>query len=177
MTNEITPQQFFELRSRGDRTLLIDVRSPAEFGALHVEQAINLPLERVSPDTLRALGADPDRPVVFICQSGMRGKTACDAARRGGFGHAVNLAGGTLACANAGLPVVRGKARMSIERQVRIAAGSLVVVGFLLGHFVHPYGFGLCAMIGAGLVFAGVTDTCGMALVLARMPWNQRAAS
>lgn len=176
MKQEISPFEFATMVQSG-RVLLVDVRSPSEFGALHVEQAVNLPLERVSPDTLRDLGASPDLPLVFICQSGMRGKTACDAARRGGFGHAVNLAGGTLACANAGLPVVRGTARMSIERQVRIAAGSLVVLGFLLGHFVHPYGFGLCAVIGAGLVFAGVTDTCGMALVLARMPWNQRAAS
>ncbi len=69
--------------------------------------------------------------------------------------------------------MVRGKKTISLERQVRIAAGTLVLVGSALGAFVHPYWIGLAAFAGAGLVFAGVTDTCGMAMFLARMPWNQ----
>ena len=85
----------------------------------------------------------------------------------------VNVEGGTLAWEQAGLPVVRGKKAMSLERQVRIAAGSLVVLGTALGAFVHPGFLGLSAFVGAGLVFAGVTDTCGMGMVLARMPWNR----
>jgi hypothetical protein len=72
-----------------------------------------------------------------------------------------------------GLPVVRGKKAISLERQVRIAAGLLVLLGALLGWLVHPALVGLSAFVGAGLVFAGVTDTCGMGLLLARMPWNQ----
>jgi hypothetical protein len=75
--------------------------------------------------------------------------------------------------AAADLPVVRGKKTVSLERQVRIAAGSLVLFGCVLGFFVHPLGYALSAFIGAGLVFAGVTDTCAMGMVLARMPWNQ----
>jgi len=62
---------------------------------------------------------------------------------------------------------------MSLERQVRIAAGSLVVIGAAVGHFVHPGGFALSTFVGAGLVFAGVTDTCGMGMLIARMPWNR----
>ena len=85
----------------------------------------------------------------------------------------MNVAGGTVACVQAGLPVNRGQKTMSLERQVRIAAGSLVVIGTVLGAFVHPYWLGLPGFVGAGLVFAGVTDTCGMGMVLARMPWNQ----
>jgi hypothetical protein len=85
----------------------------------------------------------------------------------------VNVEGGTLACVEAGLPVKTGKKAISLERQVRIAAGSLVLVGAALGFFVHPYWIGLSAFVGAGLVFAGVTDTCGMAIMLGRMPWNQ----
>ena len=76
--------------------------------------------------------------------------------------------------AAAGLPVVRGKKAISLERQVRIAAGSLGLLGAVLGGFVHPAFLGLSAFVGAGLIFAGVTDTCGMGLVLTRMPWNQR---
>jgi hypothetical protein len=87
----------------------------------------------------------------------------------------VNIEGGTMAWTTANLPVVRGKKTISLERQVRIAAGSLVVIGCTLGFFVHPLGYVLATFIGAGLVFAGVTDTCGMGMLLARMPWNRVA--
>jgi hypothetical protein len=85
----------------------------------------------------------------------------------------VNVEGGTQACESSGVPVVRGKKAISLERQVRIAAGSLVLTGVTLGWLVHPGFFGLSAFVGAGLVFAGITDTCGMGMLLARMPWNQ----
>lgn len=89
------------------------------------------------------------------------------------FAKIVNVDGGTSAWQSAGLPVVEGKNVISLERQVRIAAGSLVVIGVAVGQFVHPSGFGLSAFIGAGLVFAGLTDTCGMGILIARMPWNR----
>jgi rhodanese-related sulfurtransferase len=87
----------------------------------------------------------------------------------------VNVEGGTLAWEAAGLPVVRGQKVISLERQVRIVAGFLVLVGALLAMTVHPYFAGLSAFVGAGLMFAGITDTCGMGMLLARMPWNQVA--
>jgi rhodanese-related sulfurtransferase len=88
-----------------------------------------------------------------------------------------NVEGGTAAWERAGLQVVRREGRrvISLERQVRIAAGSLVLIGVTLGWLVHPALFGLAAFVGLGLVFAGVTDWCGMGLLLARMPWNQKA--
>ena len=98
---------------------------------------------------------------------------ACEKFVAAGFTNVVNVEGGVLAWEQAGLPVVRGKKAMSLERQVRIAAGSLVVLGSALGFFVHPYFMAVPAFVGAGLVFAGVTDTCGMGMMLARMPWNQ----
>ncbi len=85
----------------------------------------------------------------------------------------VNVEGGTLAWAASGLPVAHGRKIMSLERQVRIAAGSLVVLGTALGFWVHPACLGLSAFIGAGLVVSGITDTCGLGMVLARMPWNR----
>jgi len=69
--------------------------------------------------------------------------------------------------------VVRGKKAISLERQVRIAAGALGLMGAVLGYFVSPYWIGLSGFIGAGLMFAGITDTCALGMVLARMPWNQ----
>ena len=87
-----------------------------------------------------------------------------------GFTNIVNVEGGTSAWHAAGLPVDEGKNVMSLERQVRIAAGSLVVIGIAIGQFVHPAGFGLSALIGAGLVFSAVTNTCGMGMMIAKMP-------
>jgi hypothetical protein len=84
-----------------------------------------------------------------------------------------NVEGGTEACVALGLPVVRGRQAISLERQVRITAGSLVLIGAILAWLVHPAFIALSGLIGAGLVFSGVTDTCGMGLLLARMPWNQ----
>jgi rhodanese-related sulfurtransferase len=90
-----------------------------------------------------------------------------------GVANVVNIEGGTLAWEEAGLPVVRGQKMMSLERQVRIAAGALVLIGVILGWLVDPTFAGLAAFVGAGLVFAGLTDTCGMGMLLARMPWNR----
>ena len=87
------------------------------------------------------------------------------------------LEGGVTAWEQAGLPVKRGKTVLSLERQVRVAAGLLVLTGVVLGFLVHPAFFGLAAFVGAGLTFAGLTDWCGMAMLLAKMPWNQRGGT
>jgi rhodanese-related sulfurtransferase len=97
----------------------------------------------------------------------------CQKLEGAGFTNLVNVDGGTSAWQSAGLPVVEGKKVMSLERQVRIAAGSLVVIGVIVGQFVHPSGFGLSGFIGAGLVFSAVTNTCGMGMLIAKMPWNR----
>jgi rhodanese-related sulfurtransferase len=107
-----------------------------------------------------------------ICRSGSRGKQACEKFLAAGYTNIINVEGGTQAWDQSGLPVVRGKKAISLERQVRIAAGLLVLIGSVLGVF-YPYWIGLSAFVGAGLTFAGITDTCGMGMILARMPWNQ----
>ena len=92
-----------------------------------------------------------------------------------GFTQPIVVTGGTLAWIDAGLPVTRGTAKViSLERQVRIVAGALVVTGVVLAQSVNHWFIGLSAFVGAGLVFAGITDFCGMGLLLARMPWNKR---
>lgn len=171
MTRTITPQQLHERIRTDPAVRLIDVRTPAEFREVHVAAATNVPLDQLDPadGRLREGGS----PLYVVCRSGSRARQACERLERAGLVNVFNVEGGTQACETAGLPVVRGRASMSLERQVRIAAGSLVLVGAGLGWFVHPAYVGLAAFVGAGLVFAGLTDTCGMALVLARMPWNQ----
>jgi rhodanese-related sulfurtransferase len=147
---------------------LIDVRTPAEYQHVHVRQAENVPLQTLQPE--RWKGAT--QPVHVLCQSGARAMKACEQLLKAGV-PVVHIEGGTNACVEAGLDVVRGRKAMSLERQVRIAAGSLVLIGVALAWWVHPAFVFLSGFIGAGLVFAGVTDTCGMGMMLARMPWNQ----
>jgi rhodanese-related sulfurtransferase len=153
---------------------LIDVRTPVEFREVHAADARNLPLDRLDPAAvMQARDGDKGEPLYLICRSGGRGRQACEKFLAAGFTDVVNVEGGTLAWAECGLPVVRGKKAISLERQVRIAAGSLVLLNVALGWLVHPAFLALAGFVGAGLVFAGVTDTCGMGLLLARMPWNQ----
>jgi rhodanese-related sulfurtransferase len=170
----ISPLQLGELCKDGTKVDLIDVRTPVEYRGLHAEHARNVPLDRLDPVALmQARNGSKDEPLYLICQSGSRGRQACEKFLAAGFTNVVNVEGGTLAWTECGLPVVRGKKTISLERQVRIAAGLLVLVGALLGWLVHPAFIALSAFVGAGLVFAGITDTCGMALLLAQMPWNQ----
>jgi rhodanese-related sulfurtransferase len=171
----ISPSELGRLLSLQPATPLIDVRTPAEFAEVHVAAARNEPLDRLDPKALLESGVvPPDRPVYLICLSGGRAERAAQAFIKAGHDQAVVVTGGTQAWIDAGQPVERGLAKaISLERQVRIAAGSLVLIGVLLGWRVHPGFYGLSGFVGGGLVFAGITDFCGMGLLLARAPWNR----
>jgi rhodanese-related sulfurtransferase len=178
MSATIAPSELARLKSAGGRVELIDVRTPVEFREVHVEFAKNVPLDQLDPAAvIQARNGAGSEPLYLICKSGGRGQMACDRFVKAGFTNVVNVEGGTSACEQAGLPVVRGKKAMSLERQVRIAAGSIVLTGIALAWLVHPWLLGISAFVGAGLVFAGITDTCAMGMLLARMPWNQCGGS
>ena len=174
----ITPGELDGMRRRGELVELIDVRTPVEYQEVHAEHARLVPLDGLDPRAVMESRNDTkDRPLYTICRSGSRGRQAAEKFLAAGYTNVVNVEGGTIAWEQARLPVVRGEKAMSLERQVRIAAGSLVVLGTALGACVHPAFLGLAAFVGAGLVFAGATDTCGLGMVLARMPWNRAAKS
>ncbi len=170
----IKPQELVERYKNDQQIDLIDVRTPIEFREVHVEIARSVPLDQLDPAAvMQARNGSANEPLYVICRSGSRGQQACEKFLKAGFSNVVNIEGGTVACVEAGLPVVRGKKAISLERQVRIAAGSLVLLGAGLGAFVNLAFIGLSAFVGAGLMFSGITDTCGMGMLLARMPWNQ----
>lgn len=176
MTATIHPDKLAQLQREGQPVELIDVRTPAEFREMHITFARNVPLDRLDPARLASeRNGRTAQPLYVVCRSGSRARQASEKLAAAGL-EVVNVEGGTLAWEAAGLPVIRGQKTMSLERQVRIAAGSLVLLGAALGIFVHPYWIALSAFVGAGLIFAGVTDTCGMGMLLAKMPWNQVAA-
>jgi rhodanese-related sulfurtransferase len=171
MTETISPNELKNLHRSGKIINLVDVRAPAEFRQLYVDFARNIPLNALDPELFRH--EQSSEPLYIICQQGGRSRKACQKLAAAGIANVINVEGGTAACAAAGLPLARGKTTISLERQIRIAAGSLVLLGSLLAWLVHPAFLGLSAFIGAGLVFAGITNTCGMGMMLARMPWNQ----
>jgi rhodanese-related sulfurtransferase len=156
-----------------DKALLLDVRTPGEFGAEHIDGAVLHPLDRLDPEMVRKWTAERGRCVV-VCRSGKRASMAAEKLAGAGISDLAILGGGMDGWKAAGLPVNRGRGVISIERQVRIGAGALVLAGEGLGLAVNAAWFGLAAFVGAGLVFAGVTDFCGMGILLAKMPWNQR---
>jgi rhodanese-related sulfurtransferase len=172
----IGPRDLAAKKQGGEAVELIDVRTPVEYREVHCAFARNVPLSDLDPKAvMTARNGAGDKPLYVICRSGSRGQQACEKFLAAGFTNVVNVEGGTLAWAECGLPVNRGKKAISLERQVRIAAGAIVLLGAVLGLLIHPYFLGLSAFVGAGLVFSGVTDTCGMGLLLARMPWNRVA--
>lgn len=154
---------------------LLDVRTASEFENGHVAGAYNVPLDQLHEhaDEVRAArGA-----VVLICQSGQRAQKAEALLRSSGMANIHVLDGGIKAWLAAGYPVRRIRARVSLERQVRMAAGAIVAAGSIAALTVSPLLALLPALVGGGLVFSGVTDTCGMGMLLARLPYNRAAAS
>jgi len=169
--DEITPERVHEWLGRED-AVLVDVREGAEFVTESIPGSHHHPLSVFDPDLIGERFGDTR--IVFHCRSGRR---SLDAARRyaeSGFGPAHSLEGGIEAWRAGGFVTRRSAAapRLDIMRQVQIVAGSLVAIGTLLGAFAHPWFLAVPVFMGCGLAFAGTTGWCGMAKLLASMPWN-----
>jgi rhodanese-related sulfurtransferase len=169
----ITPKKAHEITEKNTVAVLLDVRTPSEFAARRAVGARNIPLDTI-PATIASGKLPKDVTICVLCEKGGRAAIAADHLLKAGHHDVHVVTGGTAAWAWEGLPLDgSGRNSISIERQVRIGAGILVLTGVILGFLIHPAFFGLSAFIGAGLVFAGITDWCGMGLLLARAPWNR----
>jgi len=168
----ISPERAQQLVATG--AVLVDIREADEYRREHIAGARLRPLSRLGA----GLDVEPGRVVIFQCRSGARTTAHADRLAEAAGDTGYRLEGGLDAWKQAGLAVVADK-RQPIElmRQVQIAAGSLVLVGAVLGAVVHPAFYGLSAFVGAGLVFAGVSGTCAMARILRVMPWNRPSAT
>jgi rhodanese-related sulfurtransferase len=164
-----------ELLAAGRGARVLDVRTPGEYEAVHIRGAYNVPLDTLG-EHARDIQAHVEEPVVLVCQSGGRARKAEEALRAAGMPQLHVLEGGLNAWTAAGRPVVRGRARVSLERQVRMIAGTLAATGGFLALALNPL-FGLLpGMVGLGLLVAGATDTCTMGLLLSRLPYNRPAS-
>jgi rhodanese-related sulfurtransferase len=167
----VTPEELDKLLHDDDTDeVVIDVRTPAEYEGGHIDGAENTPLSTIDEavDHLKSIGT-----VYVNCASGMRSTQACEKLSQYGI-NVVNLEGGLTAWEHAGKPIKgSGRRVLPVIRQVMVTAGSLVLLGIILGDIVGRVWYLLSAFVGAGLLFAGVTGFCGMAKVLSYMPWNK----
>jgi rhodanese-related sulfurtransferase len=154
--------------------LIVDVRTPGEFETAHVAGSINLPLDQVDAH-LERLVNDAGGRILLMCQSGNRATAACTKLVNAGLTGASIIAGGINAWIAAGGPVERGRERWSLERQVRLVAGLIVLLSVVASLWVPEARF-VAGFVGAGLTFAAMTNTCTMGMLLSRLPYNRGQA-
>lgn len=153
-------------------TLVLDVRTPGEFETAHIDGAVNIPVDQLDPH-LREIVSNAGGTMVLVCQSGGRAEQAATKLSRHGKQDVVLLAGGMNAWQETGAPVRRGEVqRWALERQVRLVAGSIVFTSVVASIWVPPLKW-VGAAIGFGLVFASVSNTCMMGMLLSKLPYNR----
>lgn len=173
-SNTITPLELRTLLDNGARVRLVDVRTGGEFESGHIRGSYHVPLDSLHEH--RTEFRTVDTPVVLVCQSGGRASRAAETLASVGMRNVRILEGGILGWVSGGGPVEGSRNRWSLERQVRLVAGGIVLASVALSAIVPPARY-LAGAIGAGLVFAAATDTCAMGNLLARLPYNRGAAS
>jgi glyoxylase-like metal-dependent hydrolase (beta-lactamase superfamily II)/rhodanese-related sulfurtransferase len=169
----VSPSELQALRTQAPAPLLLDVRTPLEFESERIEGSVSVPLDQLDA-RLEEIPEAAD--VVVVCRTGVRATIAAETLARAGRRARV-LDGGVVGWRRARLPLREGRRRLAVDRQVQLIAGTMVLAGVLLGAFVNPWFLALAGFFGAGLTFAGATGTCGLALVLLRMPWNRPLAT
>ena len=175
---QITPLALNQRINSGATVTLVDVRSTDEFRAGHIPGAHSIPLDDLKDKGLTNLASDTQldayNPLYLTCQAGVRAEQAANMLQGTGVGEIRLVKGGTEAWQKAGLPVKRLGAALTLEQQVQIALGSLLILKVVFGFTVHELFFVAGAVIGAGLVVAGFTRWCGLRQLMARLPWNRR---
>ena len=171
---QIDPTELRAKIQRGDDLQIIDVREFPEFASGHISNSQLIPLSKLGS---RYQELNPNLLVVCVCRSGKRSGQAAKTLRNLGLEKVLQLQGGLLAWERSGLPLVRNeKAPWSIERQVRFGLGLCVLAGLLLS-LRWPAAIIICWMMGTGMVLTAMIDWCGMALILAKAPWNREQTS
>ena len=170
----VQPADVTDLISSERSIRLVDVRTPAEFETCHIPGAVNVPLDTLDEhaDVLRH---GVDDPVVLVCRSGARAENARQRLQAAGMTDLAVLEGGMLAWEGAGSEVNRGRERWDLERQVRFVAGMIVLIAVLTSLVWTPARL-VAGFVGAGLVFAAISNTCLMGMLLSRLPYNRGAS-
>ena len=173
---KISASDFVVTLQANERPLIVDVRTAAEVNSLSLDGCVNIPLHELSSTSLQNSCSNnrEQDPVYLLCGTGQRAQRAAEHLVNDVANPLIVIEGGINAIKQTDIVLNEGASKMiPLERQVRIASGSLVLLGVVLGAVVSPLFYGLSAFVGAGLVFAGVTDSCAMGMLLAKMPWNR----
>lgn len=177
VASTVTPGQAQQLLA-DDSTLVVDVRTPAEFGTAHIKGALNIPLDQVDAHLARIVRS-AEGTMVLVCQSGGRADQAAQKLASAGNSDMVVLTGGMSGWQSAGLPVEHaepGAEKWALERQVRLVAGSITLTSVLTSAAIPQAKWG-AAFIGGGLTFAALSNTCMMGNLLSKLPYNQGPGS
>ncbi|MEI8348992.1 MAG: MBL fold metallo-hydrolase [Candidatus Omnitrophota bacterium] len=168
----ISPRNAQELRVKDASVKFLDVRSALEFTQVHIKDSVNVPIDLLTAK-LNELSNQKQTYIVF-CRTGNRSPMAADMLMQSGIHPVKIMSGGITRWQKEKLPVIKGEGGMSLERQVRAIAGSLVLLGILLSWFIHPWFIGISIFVACGLMYAGLTDNCLMGMLLMKLPYNKK---
>jgi rhodanese-related sulfurtransferase len=168
-------EQAHELLQNDNNAKMIDVRTPAEFEAAHIPGSYNMPLDQL-PEHRKELGRKVQAPIILVCRSGARADQALRLLQDTDLPQLHVMVGGISDWERQGFPVTHGKQRWGMERQVRGVAGGIVLLSALGGLFTWKPLIVIAALVGGGLTYSALTDTCGMAMLLSKLPYNQNVA-
>lgn len=168
----ISPKAAYELIAKDPAVKLLDVRSAMEYNEIHIKDSINIPIDMLAGKINEFVGAG--KTYIVLCRTGNRSPMAADMLVQSGLPSVKVMNGGITRWRKERLPAERGQGGISLERQVRIIAGSLILSGILLSIFVNPWFLGISIFISSGLIFAGVTDNCMMGILLMKLPYNKK---
>ena len=168
----ISPEAASTLSVKDKQVKLLDVRSVLEFNQAHIKDAINVPIDTLA-NRVNEL-SQAKQSYIVLCRTGNRSVKAADMLIQSGIPAVKVTDGGMIAWQKAKLAVVKGEGGISLERQVRIMAGSIVLSGILLSWFIHPYFIGISVFVAGGLIYAGLIDNCMMGMLLMKLPYNRK---
>jgi rhodanese-related sulfurtransferase len=168
----IMPQEAQKKASADPKVRFLDVRSPLEYSEVHIKDSINVPIDMLA-SKIKEL-SQQDQSYIVLCRTGSRSPVAADMLLQSGIGSVKVMEGGITAWQKARLDVIKGESVMSLERQVRLIAGILMLAGIILAWLTHPAFILISAWVAFGLIFAGLTNNCLMSMLLMKLPYNKR---
>jgi glyoxylase-like metal-dependent hydrolase (beta-lactamase superfamily II)/rhodanese-related sulfurtransferase len=168
----ISPKESMDLASKNQDVKFLDVRSVLEFAQAHIKDAINVPIDMLSAKTTELSQAN--KTYIVLCRTGNRSPMAADMLIQSGIHSVKVMDGGMERWQKEHLALIKGVGGVSLERQVRVAAGSMVLAGILLSWFLHPWFIGLSIFVSCGLIYAGLSDNCMMGMLFMKLPYNKK---
>jgi glyoxylase-like metal-dependent hydrolase (beta-lactamase superfamily II)/rhodanese-related sulfurtransferase len=168
----ISPRDASSLLEQDPQAKILDVRSALEFSQVHIEHSLNIPIDMISAK-INELSQSKQNYLV-LCHTGNRAAMAADMLIQSGIHTVKVMEGGIIRWQKEKLPVTKGRGGMSLERQVRLIAGSLVLLGIMTSWLLHWAFIFVSVFVGSGLIYAGLTDNCLMGMLLMKLPYNKK---